>query len=65
MAAAEETGLPGALIDAVIRTESGYRIKAVSRVGAKGLMQLMPGTAAEVGVRDAFDPRQSILGGAR
>ena len=65
MAAAEETGLPGALIDAVIRTESGYRIKAVSRVGAKGLMQLMPGTAAEVGVRDAFDPRQNILGGAR
>ncbi|MEL6189393.1 MAG: lytic transglycosylase domain-containing protein [Myxococcota bacterium] len=59
------TGLPAALIDAVIRTESGYRPHAVSRVGAKGLMQLMPGTAREMGVGDAFDPRQNILGGAR
>ncbi|MFO0725233.1 MAG: lytic transglycosylase domain-containing protein [Myxococcota bacterium] len=65
LAAAEETGLPAALIDAVIRTESGYRIRAVSRVGAKGLMQLMPGTAAEVGIKDPFDARQNILGGAR
>jgi soluble lytic murein transglycosylase-like protein len=63
--ASEETGLPIALIDAVIRTESGYRPQAVSRVGAQGLMQLMPATAREVGVRNPFDPRQNILGGAR
>lgn len=63
--AAEATGLPVALIDAVIRTESGYRPNAVSRTGAQGLMQLMPDTAKEVGVSDAFDPGQNIMGGAR
>jgi len=63
--AARETGLPPALIDAVIRTESGYRPRAVSRVGAMGLMQLMPRTAQSVGVTDAFDPRQNVMGGAR
>lgn len=63
--AALETGLPAALIDAVIRTESGYRPHAVSRAGAMGLMQLMPATARSVGVRDPFDPRQNIRGGAR
>lgn len=63
--ASEETGLPIALIDAVIRTESGYRPNAVSRTGARGLMQLMPGTAREVGVHDPLDPGQNILGGAR
>jgi len=64
-AAAAATGLPGALIDAVIRTESGYRPRARSRVGAMGLMQLMPGTAKEVGLRDPFDPRQNVLAGAK
>lgn len=63
--AARETGLPIALIDAVIRTESGYRPRAVSRTGAQGLMQLMPATAQSVGVYDPFDPAQNILGGAR
>jgi len=63
--AAAATGLPEALIDAVIRTESGYRPKAVSRTGARGLMQLMPATAKELGVRDAFDPRQNVMGGAK
>lgn len=63
--AARQTGLPAALIDAVIRTESGYRPHAVSRTGAVGLMQLMPGTAREMGVRDRHDPRQNILGGSR
>ena len=62
--AAARTGLPAALIDAVIRTESGYRPNAVSRAGARGLMQLMPATAREVGVRDAFDPADNIMGGA-
>lgn len=63
--AARETQLPVALIDAVIRTESGYRPRAVSRSGAKGLMQLMPATARSVGVYDPFDPAQNIMGGAR
>lgn len=63
--ASGETGLPEALIDAVIRTESGYRVEAVSRAGAQGLMQLMPATARAVGVTNPFDPRQNIIGGAR
>lgn len=57
--------LPESFIRAVIRVESDYHAGAISRVGAQGLMQLMPGTAARMGVRDAFDPRQNILGGAR
>jgi soluble lytic murein transglycosylase-like protein len=65
LAAASATGLPAALIDAVIRTESGYRPGARSRAGAMGLMQLMPGTAREVGVSNAFDARQNVMGGAK
>lgn len=63
--ASEATGLPVALIDAVIRTESGYRPHAVSRAGAQGLMQLMPATARSLGVSNAFDPAENVLGGAR
>ena len=63
--AAEKTGLPEALISAVIAAESGYRENAVSPVGAQGLMQLMPGTARSLGVTDPFDARQNVLGGAR
>jgi hypothetical protein len=63
--ASRETGLPIALIDAVVRTESGYRPKAVSRAGAIGLMQLMPATAREVGVHDPYDARENIIGGSR
>src|SRR5687767_11980708 len=51
-----------ALITAVMRTESCFDHKAVSRVGARGLMQLMPYTAAELGVSDSFDPEQNIRG---
>lgn len=57
--------LPEAFIRAVIRVESDYHVGVVSRVGAQGLMQLMPATAAGMGVRDAFDARQNILGGSR
>jgi soluble lytic murein transglycosylase-like protein len=53
------------LVDAVIRVESGYDPTAVSPKGASGLMQLMPGTAARLGVADRFDPRESIGGGVR
>ncbi|WP_437586163.1 lytic transglycosylase domain-containing protein [Sorangium sp. So ce1000] len=63
--AAKLYSLPVELILAVMKVESGFNPKAVSRVGAMGLMQLMPKTAEEVGARDPFDPRQNVLGGAR
>jgi soluble lytic murein transglycosylase-like protein len=55
--------VPERLIRAVIRVESGFDHRAVSRKGARGLMQLMPETAAMLGVQDPFDPRQNIHGG--
>jgi len=51
------------LLSSVVRAESGGQVKAVSRTGAKGLMQLMPGTADAMGVDDAFKPDQNIAGG--
>jgi soluble lytic murein transglycosylase-like protein len=55
--------VPERLIWAVIRVESGFDRRAVSPKGARGLMQLMPQTAAILGVRDPFDPRQNIHAG--
>ena len=63
--AAERSRLPVALLDAMIRTESGYRPRAVSRAGARGLMQLTAVTAESLGVQDAFDPAQNVIAGAR
>jgi soluble lytic murein transglycosylase-like protein len=53
------------LLHAVIQTESSYKADAISKVGAVGLMQLMPKTAARFGVVDRTDPTQSIEGGTR
>jgi soluble lytic murein transglycosylase-like protein len=52
-------------VKAVIRVESCFDVQAVSRVGARGLMQLMPATASELGVKNAFDAEQNIEGGVR
>ena len=54
-----------ALIKAIIMCESGYNPNAISKKGAKGLMQLMPLTAQALGVEDAFNPKQNISGGVR
>jgi soluble lytic murein transglycosylase-like protein len=51
------------LLAAVVKAESGGRANAVSRTGARGLMQLMPGTARDLGVDDAFRADQNIAGG--
>jgi len=53
------------LLKAVAKAESGFRANVTSTAGAMGIMQLMPGTAAGLGVTDAFDPEQNIMGGAK
>ena len=63
--AAAEHGIDEALVRAVIHAESAFRKDAVSRVGAQGLMQLMPATAERFGVADAFQPAENIRGGTK
>ena len=57
--------LDSALLKAVVHAESSFNPRAQSRRGALGLMQLMPRTAKHYGVRNAFDPKQNLTGGAR
>jgi soluble lytic murein transglycosylase-like protein len=63
--AATANELPAALLHAVIKTESSYNAGATSAKGAVGLMQLMPDTAREMGVKDVYDPKANIQGGAK
>lgn len=63
--AAEKYGIPPSFLRSVVKAESNFDPHAVSRAGAKGLMQLMPETARELGVEDPFDIEQNIDGGAR
>lgn len=63
--AAEMYALDANLIHAVMQAESAFHPYAVSRAGAEGLMQLMPELSDEMGVSDAFDPRENIMAGVR
>ena len=58
-------GVPPTLLAALVRAESNFDPRAVSSAGARGLGQLMPATARELGVRDSFDPEQNLDGAAR
>jgi len=62
---AKHVSLDPNLIHSVVSAESAYQSDAVSHAGAEGLMQLMPTTAADLGVKDSFDPQQNLLGGSR
>jgi hypothetical protein len=63
--AAKEYDIDASLISALIRAESNYEPRAVSRKGARGLMQLMPATAKRLSVRASFDPAANVRGGVR
>ena len=63
--ASDRYGVDASLLAAVAKQESGYNPKAVSSAGAQGLMQLMPATAAGLGVDNSFDPSQAVDGAAR
>jgi len=63
--ASAEYHLDPDLVNSVIHAESGFNSHAVSPKGARGLMQLMPGTASHLGVNDVFDPQSNVTGGSR
>lgn len=63
--ASEKYNVPVKMLKAVAKAESNFDSKAVSSCGARGIMQLMPGTAAALGVKNSFDPEQNIMGGAK
>lgn len=60
---ANAQGVDVALVKSVVKNESNFNAQAVSQAGAQGLMQLMPGTARSLGVKDSFNPEQNIWGG--
>lgn len=63
--ASKKFSLEPSFVKAVIKAESGFDHKAVSKKGAQGLMQLMPDTASEMAVDDPYNPQQNIFGGSR
>lgn len=63
--AAATYGVSKNLLTAIAKAESGFNAGAVSHAGAVGIMQLMPGTAASLGVSNSYDPRENIMGGAK
>lgn len=63
--AADRFGISSRLLKAVAKAESNFNPRAVSHAGAMGVMQLMPGTAKNLGVTDPYDARQNIMGGAK
>ena len=65
IAAASKHNVPPALIAAIMHAESNFNPRAVSRVGARGLMQINGITQRHLGVRNVFDPRQNVHGGAK
>jgi len=63
--ASRKYNVPVNLLKAIAKAESDFNPNAVSKAGAQGIMQLMPGTAKELGVTDPFDPEQNIMGGSK
>jgi soluble lytic murein transglycosylase-like protein len=63
--ASQKQGVDSDFIQSVIRHESAGNANAVSRTGARGLMQLMPATALQLGVKDSFSPEQNVHGGTQ
>ena len=63
--AGQRYNIPSKLLKAVAKAESNFKPNVTSKAGAMGIMQLMPGTARGLGVTDAFDPEQNIMGGAK
>jgi soluble lytic murein transglycosylase-like protein len=63
--ASTRQGVSFSLLKALIKAESNFNPEAVSRAGAKGLMQIMPANIKDLKIKDPFDPRENIMGGAR
>ena len=64
-AASKKHGISFPLLKAIIKVESDYNPRAISKKGAQGLMQIMPATGKALNIRNAFDPRENVMGGTR